>query len=395
MVAPEAGSPLLSGVTIPSPLRQATSLFQDRFASRPAVAASAPGRINLIGEHLDYNGGPVLPFTIERRTAVVGALADEWHAVSSLDGELRSIAPHDGRTGQWTDFPAAVARVLSSSGLRIPGARLAIASSIPPGSGLSSSAALSLAVARCLGLLGGVRLDAGALADVAYRAEHDELGIPCGRMDQLIGAYGVRGHALHIELATLEIERVPLPVKLWVLETGVRHTLGSSEYPVRRRQCEQALSYLRGRNIPIVSLADLSPADLPGATAGLPAPLDRRVRHVATETRRTREAAAALKRRDFTRVGTLMFEGHESLRRDFESSCPEADLIVDRIKSAGGLGARLTGGGWGGAVVALLPEREVARIVDLVRGSFQSRFGREPVIWSTGAVAGVRREQVP
>jgi galactokinase len=379
-------------MTNPSPVRQATSLFLNRFASRPAVAASSPGRINLLGEHTDYNGGPVLPLAIERRTAVVASPAEDRLAVSTIDPEPRSFRD-DTLSGGWADFIAAVARAMQKRAHRIAGAHLAIASSVPVGAGLSSSAALSLATAKAFALLAGLRLPVEELIEIAWRTEHDELGVPCGRMDQTASGMGVRGHALLFECATGVVTPVPMPGRIWVFETGVTHKLSDSEYPVRRKECEEAVAHAQERGIPIHALAELTAEQLTAISPWLPPSVAKRARHVVTETIRTRQAAAALGRQDLAEVGRLMLEGHRSLRDDFQSSCAEADLIVDSVVRHGGLGARLTGAGWGGAVVALLPEERSGRIAAEVGRDFSDAYGRPLATWSTRAVSGVRREQ--
>jgi len=213
-----------------APLRQATSLFQERFASRPAVAASAPGRINILGEHTDYNGGPVLPFAIERRTAVVAAPATDWLAVSAVDGLVVSFNPAAPNSGTWGDYLRGVVRVLQRGGVSIQGAEVAVASSIPVGAGLSSSAALCLAAAKALALMAGRKLTAEALIELAWLAEHDEVGVPCGRMDQTVVALGTRGSAILFETGTGKVVSVPMTERIWVFETGVAHHLADGEY---------------------------------------------------------------------------------------------------------------------------------------------------------------------
>lgn len=382
-------------MTIPSPLRQATSLFQERFASRPVVAASAPGRINLLGEHTDYNGGPVLPFAIERRVAVVAAPATDWFAVSTLDGTVTPFDPAAPNSGTWTDYLRGVARVLKRGGMTLPGAEVAVASSIPVGGGLSSSAALCLATAKALALMTGRKLTAEALIEIAWLAEHDEVGVPCGRMDQTVVALGARGSALLFESGAGTVVQVPMTQRIWVFETGVSHRLADGEYGRRRQECTESLGLLADRGIRVASLADLPAEDSARWLRLLPPPLDARVRHVVSEVVRTRAAAKALAAGDLVTLGRLMVEGHQSLRDHFQSSCVEADRLVERIMALGGLGARLTGAGWGGAVIALLPEGSAARIAAEVEqdGGNEGKTAG-PSSWSTGSAAGLRREQL-
>jgi galactokinase len=382
-------------VTRLSSVRLASSLFESSFSSRPAVAASAPGRVNLIGEHTDYNGGPVLPVALERRTAVAAALEDGWFFVSALDGTVRGVEIERPLRGDWTDYLVGVVRELRAIGAAPAGARVAVATTLPIGAGLSSSAALAVAAAKALSLLAGRRLAPAQLVEVAYRAEHDQVGVRCGRMDQTIAAHAAAGTALLFETGSGAIQRVPFPGRLWVVETGVSHKLTGGELNQRRQECEEALRVCRGLWPGLAHLADLATDDLTTVNARLAPELAARVRHVVTETRRTRVAADALARGDLGQVGWLLVEGHESLRTDYRSTIAEADAIVELAMEQGAHGARLTGAGWGGSVVVLAADDRSARVLaEVVRG-FRDRFGREPAVWSTRAASGVRREAVP
>ena len=376
-----------------SPVRQATSLFQERFGSRPSVVVSAPGRVNLLGEHTDYNGGPVLPCAIERRTVVAAGHGERWEAVSTLDAVTRVIDPELLPAGGWTAYVGGVIRVLRAAGLTPAGARLAIASNLPVGAGLSSSAALTVSVGRALTGLAGRRTARDVLADVAYRAEHDEVGVRCGRMDQTASALAKAGHALLFETATGSVTHVPLPGRVWVFETGVVHRLSDGLFNQRRQECETALTMVRERGFQVEHLAQLASEDMNSVLRGMPSPWSLRLRHVVKETVRTRAAAQALARRELDSVGKLLVEGHESLRTDFQSSCPEADLLVEAAVECGALGARLTGAGWGGAVIGLLPAADEARIVALVQERFRAAYQRMPVVWASKAGPGVRSEK--
>ena len=378
-----------------SATRLASALFDTTFSSRPVVLASAPGRVNLIGEHTDYNGGPVLPVALERRTAVAASHADDWIVTSTLDGKVRGIDLDAPLKKDWTGYLVGVARELRKLGAAPGGAHVSVATTLPVGAGLSSSAALTVAAAKALSLLAGRRLTPPQLAEVAYRAEHDQVGVRCGRMDQTIAALGERGTALLFETGSGTIQRVPFPGRLWVVETGVSHKLTGGALNERRRECEEALALCRKWRPGLACLAALDPADLPEAERTLPAPHAARVRHVVTETARTRTAATALAEGDLARVGALLVEGHESLRADYQSSIAEADAIVAAAVARGAYGARLTGAGWGGAVVVLAPPERGARLVAEVARDFRERFERAPEIWSTRASSGVRRETVP
>ena len=377
----------------PGPVQQAASLFRDRFGSEPVLCTSAPGRVNLLGEHTDYNGGPVLPFAIDRRTAVAGSADEDWTVVSQVDGTVRVIDPDHPEPDSWTAYIGGVVRVLRARGLAPAGARLAVASSVPIGAGLSSSAALTLATARALVGLAGRRLPPAALADIAYRAEHDEVGVRCGRMDQIVSAQARPGHAMLIETASGAITHVPFDHPLWLFDTGIRHRLADGQYNRRHEECEVALRLVRQQGRRVDHLGEIALSELAPLVDAIPAPWGLRLRHVVSETARTREAARALARHDYADLGSLLVDGHESLRRDFESSCPEADYLVESALRHGAFGARLTGGGWGGAVVVLLPPDRTARSVGEIQERFRQAFGRVPMAWATKARGGVRREK--
>jgi galactokinase len=378
-----------------SSARFATSQFASSFATRPTVVASAPGRVNLIGEHTDYNGGPVLPVALERRTAVAAARADGWRVVTSLDGAVHQLDVEGPLRRDWTDYLVGAVRELGSRGVALAGARVAVASTVPPGAGLSSSAALTVAAARALSLLAGRSLSAADLVEVAFHAEYDQAGVHCGRMDQTIAAHAERGTALLFEAGIGSLERVPLEGRLWIVETGVSHRLTGGALNQRRRECDEALALCRAWRPGLRFLAQLAPADLPEVARRLPPPLVPRVRHVVTETARTRAAALALAAGDLATVGRLLLEGHASLRDDYRSTVPEADFLVERAMGHGAYGARLTGAGWGGAVVVLAPAERETRILAELSRDFGDRFGRSPEAWSTRAAGGVRREAIP
>jgi galactokinase len=275
-----------------------------------------------------------------------------------------------------------------------PGAMIAVATNLPIGAGLSSSAALTVAAAKAVSLLAGKRLSSAALAEIAFRAEYHQVGVRCGRMDQTVAVHAERGSALLFETAAGTLHPVSLRGRLWIMETGVSHRLSGGALNERRRECEEALAFCREWRPGLGHLAQLAPEDLPEVARRLPPPLVPRVRHVVTETARTRRAAEVLAVGDLAALGRLLVEGHESLRRDYESTVPEADFLVGSAMEHGAYGARLTGAGWGGAVVLLAPAEREARVVAEVGGDFQRRYGRMPVTWSTRASRGVRRETI-
>ncbi|HEX5819439.1 MAG TPA: galactokinase [Gemmatimonadales bacterium] len=369
---------------------RAGALFRGAWGTGPSVIASAPGRVNLIGEHVDYNGGPVLPIAIDRRTVVAAASATGFEFVSELDMERVARAPDEGRRGHWSDYALGVVRELVRLGAAPTGARIAVASDVPAGGGLSSSAALTVATARALSRLAGARLSPRQVAAVAFRAEHDFVGVRCGTMDQVVIAHARAGTALAFDSGAGTFERVPFDAPLRLVDTGVRHRLTGGGYNQRRAECEAALDRLHARWPALPSLAALPPARLDEALEMLEDPLRRRVRHVVTETGRVGRAVSALRARRLGVMGRLLFEAHRSMAEDYEASCEEADLLVATAEEAGAWGARLTGAGWGGMVLVLAPERSADRIVAEMQEAFAAVHGRMPSTWSVRAAGGVR-----
>jgi galactokinase len=377
----------------PSATRAALALYARAYRGRPRAAASAPGRVNLIGEHVDYNGGPVLPVAIARRTAVVVGAGRGWEAVSQRDGVVDRFDPLGPMRGAWTDYLAGVIRALGRRGVLLSGASIAVSSNLAEGAGLSSSAALTVAAARAIAGLDGIRLADEVIAEVAWEAEHDEVGVKCGRMDQTIAALGAPAKGILFDAGKNEIQRVPFRGKLWLIDTGVRHRLTDGGYNQRRAECEEALAMLKGQGWDIPYLAAYPPARLP---ASLPPHLARRVAHVVTETARVRAAAESLlttRPTDrLTALGKLMTQAHASLRDDYQASCEEADVLVEAANKLGAWGARLTGAGWGGTVVMLADDAVAPRIGVELQQQFSRIYGRVPEVWSTKASGGVKRE---
>src|SRR5919198_1571921 len=337
--------------------RPAIDLFQKTFGTLPRSAASAPGRVNLIGEHTDYNGGPVLPIAIEERTtAAVGPGADgepgTLQAISTRDSRVVKLNWQEELPKNWAAYIGGVVRELWALDV-IPAdtsARVAIASDVPIGAGLSSSAALAVAVAKAF----APGLTPRQLAAVAYRAEHDHVGVPCGMMDQTISALGERNHALLFECGSLEAKQIPFGARLLLVDTGKRHDLATGKLRERRAECEEAVKRLKIELPELVWLASWPVEWLPRLKRALPEPLRSRAVHVVSETARTRFAAQLLAQGKIQQFGKLLFESHESCRRLYECSSLELDTVVGAAKRAGAWGARLTGAGWGGAAVGLL-----------------------------------------
>ncbi len=334
---------------------RAARLFRDRYGSEPGATASAPGRVNLIGEHVDYHGGHVLPVATEWRTGVaVGSAPDGFAAVSEQQPPVRAAWPPVQR-GDWSDYVAGVVTQFLAAPAPPAGLRVAVASDVPVGAGVSSSAALEVATAGALAALLGRALEPRALALIAHRAETDFVGVPCGVMDQMASALTPAGSALLLDCRTLETEAVPVPLDLVLAESGESHALRDGGYAQRRREGDEALARLAAADASIRMLVDVPPSALPRLLPLLPPPLDRRVRHVVEENDRAVRAARALRVGDLATVGGLVDASHDSLRDLYECSTPRLDAIVAAARAVPGvLGARLVGAGWGGAVLAVV-----------------------------------------
>jgi galactokinase len=382
----------------------AIALFHKVFGVAPRAAASAPGRVNLIGEHTDYNGGPVLPVAIaERATAAVGPAEDGvLEAVSTRDGHLVRARWQEQLPEGWAAYAAGVLRELWTLEALPPGrgARLAVASDVAIGAGLASSAALTVSIAKALAELAGAKLTGRQIAGVAFRAEHDHVGVGCGVMDQTIAALAKPGHALLLECASLEARQIPFRGRLLLVDTGTRHDLRDGALSERRAECEAAVKRLKVELPELVWLASWPAEWLARLKKGLKEPFRSRAVHVVGETARTRFAAQLLRQGKLKRFGDLLYESHESCRRLYACSAPELDLVVAAAKRAGALGARLTGAGWGGSVIVLVGKGEggggkgEAKIVDAIQRAFVKAYGREPAIAPVVSSAGARVEGV-
>lgn len=333
--------------------------FRRRFGEPARLVAEAPGRVNLIGEHTDYNEGHVLPLAIDRTVAVAAApQADAVHAYSLDYGEDDSFSLAEIRPlpeGGWRNYVRGVAWALGEAGHGLRGLQLAFSGDIPIGAGLSSSAALEVAVAAAFAAAGEIPLDPRHLALLAQRSENDFVGVQCGIMDQLVAVFGQPHHALLIDCRSLDVEPVPLTlddqgIAVVIVDSAVRRSLGDSPYNQRRRECAQAAAALG-----VPALRDVAPDDLEARGPELPPELLRRARHVVTEEARVTAAVAALSCGDLVTLGRLLCGSHESLRHDFQVSCSQLDLLVElAAKAEGVLGARLTGAGFGGCTLNLV-----------------------------------------
>ncbi len=378
--------------------------FEAEYGEKPRLF-SAPGRVNLIGEHTDYNDGYVMPMAIDRRTYIAGsARRDSRVLVRSLniDSSIEFDLAHPGptRRGSWIDYVEGTARALLERGFDIRGANLLLESDVPAGAGLSASAALELAVAYALASLGGAtHLDRVQLALAGQAAEHHYVGTLCGIMDQYVAALGQSGIALLIDCRSLDFTPIPLQLGsacVLICDTRVKHELSSSAYNERRQQCEAGVVMLAaelGRDPPPRALRDVSEADLDACAGRMPPLIARRCRHVVTENARTLAAAAHLKRGDLLELGALMSASHASLRDDYEVSCAELDEAVAAASGQPGVyGSRMTGGGFGGCTVTVLEREAVDRVSAAITHQLESRFDKTPRFFATQACDGARED---
>jgi galactokinase len=363
--------------------------FKARCRAAPRVYR-APGRVNLIGEHTDYNDGFVMPAAIEFSTCVamaprmgrrlsVGSLTLD----QSFEIDLSERAPprHD-----WTDYVAGVAYTLQDEGLELAGADLLIDSDVPLGAGLSSSAALEVSVAHALLAASGLQRETLSIALACQRAENEFVGVRSGIMDQFASCFGREGHALLIDCRKLEHHSLTIPpgVSLVICNTMVKHELSGGEYNKRRADCEEASRLLRVR-----ALRDIQPDEFARRAVELPGRIRARARHVVSENARVEQAARALASHDLTAFGRLMNESHQSLHDDYEVTCPELDAMAALAREVPGVyGARMTGGGFGGCTINLVEHNAVDRVRETVAAGYRKQFSIEPEIYVTRAAAG-------
>ena len=369
--------------------------FQARWATTPRIFR-APGRVNLIGEHTDYNDGFVMPVAIEFSTWVAAAgRPDRVLGVYSENfDELREFPLDDSapqRLNHWTDYVRGVAIALERAGYRLRGTNLLIRGAVPIGGGLSSSAAVEVASAFALLGVAGRTVDRTEIAKLAQRAENEFVGMWCGIMDQFISCHAMAGHALMLDCRSLEFRMAPLPagVRMVVGNTMIRHELAGGEYNRRRADCQEGVRHMTRILPQIHALRDVTIAELEHYGRGLPDTIFRRCRHVITENIRVEQAAVALKQADLATFGRLMAESHASLRDDYEVSCKELDTMVDiAARQPGVIGSRMTGGGFGGCTINLVREDRVTEFCEKVSRAYKEATGKEPVIYVTNAASG-------
>jgi galactokinase len=372
-----------------------TDSFRQLFGQAPRVFR-APGRVNLIGEHTDYNDGFVMPAAIELACWVaIAGREDRRLAIHSQN--LQETAEVDldqsqaQRRKRWSDYVQGVAVALEQRGKKLRGANLLIHSEVPIGSGLSSSAAIEVASGLALLANSGAELERLELARLCQSAENEFVGARCGIMDQFTACFGQAKHALLLDCRSLEYRPLPLPagVELVICDSGVRHELAGGEYNARRAECEAGARVLARYRPQVRALRDASLDDLERNRSELGEVVYRRCRHVITENARVLQAAEALDRGDLREFGRLMGDSHLSLRCDYEVSCPELDLLVELAgKQKGVLGARMTGGGFGGCTIALVEAGQVAAFRKAVSHGYQQATGRTARIYVSEAGAG-------
>jgi galactokinase len=333
-----------------------TEGFQRRYQTAPQLVVRAPGRVNLIGEHTDYNDGFVLPMAIDR--AVWIALSPVQHdqvSIYSIDKNEAyefELAMFENDQSGWAEYIKSIAWVLKAAGYDLRGWRGVMAGDVPIGSGLSSSAAVEMATARAFTQVSEIPWNPATIARLAQQAENEWVGVSCGIMDQMISAAGVAGSALLIDCRTLETQTVPLPsgTVVVVLDTATRRGLVDSAYNERRKQCEEAAQFFG-----VAALRDVTPAQFEARASQMDAVTRRRARHIIYENERTLQAAEAMRSGDAERLGDLINASHNSLRDDYEVSSRELDLMVELARQHGACyGARMTGAGFGGCAMALV-----------------------------------------
>jgi galactokinase len=362
--------------------------FRSRFGRAPEVTDRAPGRVNLIGEHTDYNEGLVLPCAIDRETLVLagrrgGSRVRVFSRERAEERDFDARTPESG--GGWLDYVQGVVGAFRERGVETGGLDIAIASEVPPESGLSSSAALELALVTAIDRILELGLDATTRCNIAHRAETAFVGVPCGIMDQFASGLARRDRALRIDCRSLEVVAVPWPasrLQLLIADSGVRRALAAGSYGERRRECLLAFETARQAGVAArgaTALRDLGPKHLESLERTLSPRLFRRTRHVILENERVDATCAALAAGDLDAAGAALREGMRSLREDFEVSTPELDALCELADTVPGVyGSRLTGAGFGGCTIHLVDPAASQEVSERVTSGFERRFGRRP-----------------
>ncbi|MET8718301.1 MULTISPECIES: galactokinase [Streptomyces] len=379
--------------------QQVAERFTELYGTRPEGVWAAPGRVNLIGEHTDYNDGFVMPFALPHQAVAAVSRRDDGllrlHSADMEGGvaELRLDALAPGTDTAWTAYPAGVVWALREAGHELTGADVHLSSTVPAGAGLSSSAALEVVTALALNDLHGLDLPRWRLARLCQRAENVYVGAPTGIMDQTASACCEQGHALFLDTRDLSQRQIPFDLaaeglRLLVVDTQVKHAHSGGEYGRRRAGCEKGAALLG-----VDALRDIPYDGLEAALGRLgdEEEVRRLVRHVVTENHRVERTIALLRSGDTRAIGPVLTEGHASLRDDFRVSCPELDLVVDTALAHGALGARMTGGGFGGSAVVLTESAEVPSLTKALEEAFTAAEFTSPRVFEAVPSAGARR----
>ena len=371
--------------------------FVELFGEKPVAVVRAPGRVNLIGEHTDYNDGYVLPAAIDRSVLVAATpRPDRQVVVHALDfGESAAFSLDDIEHDQiraWSNYQRGVAYFLEERGIDLPGLDVVVAGDVPIGSGLSSSAAIEVSMAYTWQVLAGFELSREELALLCQRAESEFVGTNCGIMDQFVSALGQRGHALFIDCRSLHHQPVPLPTEATIIvsNTMKRRGLVDSEYNTRRRECEEGVRILQRYLPEVQALRDVSSAQFVAYGRHLPENVRRRCRHIVYENERVLQSVAALQAGDLGEMGRLMNESHASLRDDYEVSCTELDIMAESAWKVDGVyGSRMTGAGFGGCTVSLVDRESIEDFQSQVATAYERATGIVPQIYVCHAEDGV------
>lgn len=376
--------------------------FNHHYGKPPALVSRAPGRVNLLGEHVDYNDGPVLPVALDRAVCLAAAPSgDDIVSLIALDFDesvsfkLTELDRKVDLQGQplpgWALYPAGVAWSLQTDGLPVSGMQAVYTSDVPIGAGLSSSAAVEIAFSVTWQALGDWETDRVRLARLCQRADNQYVGIASGLMDQFASAHGQEGHALYFDTRSLMWEAIPLPpdISIVIADSGIRRALVDSEYNERRAACEKAVELLRQYKTDIQSLRDVSPREFVAYSEFLPEVIRRRAEHVVKEIARVQSAVIALRLNEKASFGALMYSGHASLRDLYQVSTPELDTLVEIARgSPGCYGARLTGAGFGGCTVNLVDESQAMEFIRSLKEGYLRQVGLPAQVYLCRASAG-------